>query len=178
MRSAFLLIPIVVASCASAQQVLIEAEAFVKQEKATICSWKIMSGLDASGGFYLEAVPDTRVTANDKLIKGENFTDQPGEMAVLSDRVKFPAAGRYFVWVRAYSKGPEDNRIHVGLNGEWPESGKRMQWCEGKNAWTRASKQRTAAQHCGEPGKIWLDVPAACEHIVNFSLREDGFRFD
>ena len=99
-------------------------------------------------------------------------------MGVLIYKVKFAAAGRYFVWVSAHSTGPEDNSIHVGLNGEWPESGKRMQWCEGKNAWTWASKQRTAVTHCGEPGKIWLDVPSAGEHRVQFSMREDGFRFD
>lgn len=163
---------------ASAQPLVVEAERFVKQEKATIRRWEIQKGLNASGGAYLQAVPDTRKTAQDKLIKGENFTDQPGEMAVLSYRVKFPAPGRYFVWVRAYSTGPEDNSIHVGLNSDWPETGKRMQWCEGKNEWTWASKQRTATQHCGEPGKIWLDVPSAGEHTVTFSLREDGFRFD
>lgn len=163
---------------ASAQPLVVEAESFIKQEKTGIRRWEIQKGLNASGGAYLQAVPDTRKTAQDKLIKGENFTDQPGEMAVLSYRVKFPAAGRYFVWVRAYSTGAEDNSIHVGFNAEWPETGKRMQWCEGKNEWTWASKQRTAAHHCGEAGKIWLDVPAAGEHTVNFSLREDGFRFD
>ncbi len=163
---------------ATAQPLVVEAENFITQEKASIRRWEVQKGLNASGGAYLQTTPDTRKTAQDKLIKGENFTDQPGEMAVLTYRVKFPAAGRYYVWVRAYSTGPEDNSIHVGLNGEWPESGKRMQWCEGKNTWTWASKQRTAAQHCGEPGKIWLDVPTAGEHTVTFSLREDGFCFD
>ena len=40
--------------------------------------------LDASGGAYLHALPDTRRTHDDKLIKGENFTDEPGRMAVLT----------------------------------------------------------------------------------------------
>lgn len=174
-----ILLPILLVSAAQAQQpIVVEAESFLKQENASIRRWEIQQGLDASGGAYLQALPDTRKTAQDKLTKGENFTDQPGEMAVLSYRVRFPAPGRYFVWVRAYSTGAEDNSIHAGLDGEWPETGKRMQWCEGKNAWTWASKQRTTAQHCGEPGKIWLDVPSAGEHTVNFSLREDGFRFD
>jgi len=168
----------VLALAAFGQSITIEAESFLRQEKANLRAWKILKGLDASGGAYLQALPDTRLTHDDKLIKGENFSDTPGELAVLTYKVRFPAPGRYFVWVRAYSTGTEDNGIHVGLNGQWPDSGKRMQWCEGKNSWTWASKQRTAANHCGEPGKIWLDVPAAGEHLVNFSLREDGFRFD
>lgn len=158
--------------------ITVEAESFLRQERTEVRRWEIQKGLGASGGAYLQAVPDTRRTHDDKLIKGENFSDEPGQLAVLTYQAAFPAPGRYYVSVRAYSTGTEDNGIHVGLNGQWPESGRRMQWCEGKNEWTWASKQRTAANHCGEHGKIWLDVPTAGVHTVHFSLREDGFRFD
>jgi len=158
--------------------ITVEAESFLRQERTEVRRWEVLQGLDASGGAYLQALPDTRRTHDDKLIKGENFSDEPGQLAVLTYRVNFPAAGRYYVWVSAYSTGTEDNGIHVGLNGDWPESGRRMQWCEGKKQWTWASKQRTAANHCGETGRIWLDVPSAGAHTVQFSLREDGFRFD
>ena len=159
------------AASLAAADFTVNAVDFTRQEKTEKREWKVVDG-------SLQALPDTRRTHDDKLIRGENFSDVPGEMAVLTYRVRFPAPGRYYVWIRAYSTGTEDNGIHVGLNGSWPESGKRMQWCEGKNAWTWASKQRTAANHCGEPGKIWLDVPSAGEHTVQFSMREDGFRFD
>lgn len=132
----------------------------------------------ASGRAYLEALPDTRITHDDKLIKGTNFSDKPGKIALLGYPILFESPGRYYVWVRAYSSGTEDNGIHVGLNGEWPKSGQRMQWCEGKNKWTWESKQRTKAVHCGEPELIYLDVPSAGVHTVTFSLREDGFEFD
>ncbi|GAB4362726.1 MAG: hypothetical protein OHK0021_06760 [Bryobacter sp.] len=158
--------------------IAVEAESFVAQRLTSKRAWKVFQGLGASGGKYVQVLPDTRTTHADKLIRGENFSNQAGEMAVLSYRVKFPAPGRYAVWVSAYSTGTEDNGIHVGINGTWPESGARMQWCEGKNAWTWASKQRTAEVHCGVEGKIWLEVPTAGEHTVEFSMREDGFRFD
>jgi hypothetical protein len=132
----------------------------------------------ASGGAYLEALPDTRVTHDDELIKGTNFSNVPGKIALLGYPIRFNSPGRYYVWVRAYSSGSEDNGIHVGLNGEWPESGRRMQWCEGKNKWTWESKQRTKEVHCGVPELIYLDIPNAGVHTVNFSLREDGFEFD
>lgn len=132
----------------------------------------------ASGGAYLEALPDTRVTHDDELIPGTNFSNEPGKMAIVNYPIRFTTPGRYYVWVRAYSAGAEDNGIHVGLNGQWPESGQRMQWCEGKNKWTWASKQRTKEIHCGVEKLIYLDIPTAGKHTVSFSLREDGFEFD
>jgi hypothetical protein len=164
-------------------KVVVEAERFDAQEKDSVRKWHVVRAPEgfaagASGGAYVEVRPDTRVTHDDKLIPGENFSDEAGRIAVLHYRVRFETAGRYSVWVSAYSTGTEDNGIHVGMNGTWPESGRRMQWCEGKNSWHWASAQRTAANHCGEHGKIYLDVAAPGVHTISFSMREDGFRFD
>ncbi|TWU49156.1 DUF5060 domain-containing protein [Rubripirellula reticaptiva] len=132
----------------------------------------------ASGGAYLEVLPDTRRTHGDKLIRGTNFAPMPGKLAVLNYKVNFATPGKYYVWVRAYSTGSEDNGLHVGIDGDWPESGQRMQWCEGKNSWRWESKQRTEKDHCGEPYKLFLNVATAGEHTISFSMREDGFEFD
>ena len=168
----------------------VEAEFFFKQEKAEIRKWQITDSevhekngsedhaKSASGEKYIVVLPDTRVTHDDKLIQGENFSPEPGQMAVVSYKIGFKNPGKYYVWVRAFSAGTEDNGIHVGINGQWPESGQRMQWCEGKNQWTWDSKQRTEANHCGEEQLIYLEIPSAGEHIISFSMREDGFRFD
>ncbi len=131
-----------------------------------------------SGGAYVEILPDTRRTHDDKLIRGENFAPVAGEMAILHYDVEISTPGRYYVWVRAFSTGTEDNGLHVGLDGEWPESGQRLQWCEGKHSWRWESKQRTEKQHCGEPYKIFLDIEDAGRHTIAFSMREDGFEFD
>lgn len=132
----------------------------------------------ASGGAYLEILPDTRRSHADKLIKQENFSPEPGKMAVLTYNVQISTAGRYYVWVRAYSTGSEDNGLHVGIDGDWPSSGQRLQWCEGKHTWRWESKQRTEKQHCGEPYKIFLDIDRPGLHKIHFSMREDGFEFD
>lgn len=132
----------------------------------------------ASGGAYLEILPDTRRTHADRLIAGENFSNEPGKLALLHYRVHFNTPGRYYVWVRAFSTCGEDNGIHVGLDGEWPASGQRLQWCQGKQTWWWESKQRTQAVHCGEPHKIFLDIDKPDEHTISFSMREDGFEFD
>ncbi|WP_222597390.1 hypothetical protein [Hyunsoonleella aquatilis] len=132
----------------------------------------------ASGEAYLEALPDTRVTHDDTLVKNENFFGVPGTGGTVSYKVKIQNPGTYYVWVRAYSTGSEDNGLHVGLDGEWPESGARMQWCKGKNSWAWSSAQRTKEKHCGIPQKITLNIKEKGIHYVTFSMREDGFEFD
>ncbi len=173
-------------------RIAVEAEHFSESRKTQVRDWMLTSiqiepniqpdgdpphATEASGGAYLEALPDTRRSHGDKLIHLENFSPEPGKMAILSYKIHFPEAGRYYVWVRAFSTNSEDNGIHVGLNGKWPKSGARMQWIK-KKAWHWASKQRTAKVHAGVPGKIWLDIPSAGIHTVEFSMREDGFEFD
>jgi len=173
--------------------VAVEAEYFYKQSKSDIRQWYRTSkeegakvGRDEDGphckgagnNAYLEILPDTRVTHGDKLTAGENFSNTAGEMGILHYKVKLNKPGRYYVWVRAYSCGAEDNGLHVGINGDWPETGQRLQWCEGKNAWRWESKQRTEKVHCGEPNLIYLDFEKAGVHEITFSMREDGFEFD
>ena len=173
--------------------VAVEAEMFSRQNAVEKRRWYVTTpehtpgikpdgdenhAAAASGRAYLELLPDTRRTHGDKLIGGENFSNEPGRMAILSYPVQFKTPGRYYVWVRAHSTGSEDNGLHVGLDGAWPESGRRLQWCEGKRTWRWESKQRTEKQHCGEPYKIYLDIKDAGLHIISFSMREDGFEFD
>lgn len=170
-----------------------EAEHFYKQTKTEIRRWYRVSKnewpqvgrdedsphcKDAGNNVYLEILPDTRVTHSDKLIAGENFSNAVGEMAVLHYKVKINSPGRYYVWVRAFSTGSEDNGMHAGIDGQWPESGQRLQWYEGKNTWRWESKQRTEEVHCGEPYKIYFDIEEPGIHEVMFSMREDGFEWD
>lgn len=161
--------------------VAVEAEHFYTQSLSDIRKWEIIDtahSKSASGNKYVECLPDTRTTHDDKLTAGENFSNTAGQMAVLHYQVHFNNPGKYYVWVRTYSTGTEDNGIHVGVDGEWPESGQRMQWCEGKNEWTWDSKQRTQEVHCGVPELIFLEIKKPGLHDIQFSMREDGFEFD
>lgn len=182
--------------------IVVEAEHFESQSKTDKRSWHLLeksgelpelagagdpqkwvrsilsAAKTANHGRFLRLLPDTRRTHDDQLIRGENFSPQPGKMAILSYRVHFDQPGRYYVWVRAFSTGTEDNGLHVGLNGEWPAHGQRMQWCKGKHRWTWGCAQRTAEEHCGVPMEIYLDIEKPGTHEVQFSMREDGFAFD
>lgn len=173
--------------------VAIEAELFCKQSQSEIRQWHITSSgklpivtpnpdpehiEGVSNNAYIEILPDTRVTAKDKLIHGENFSNIPGKMGIVHYKVIINTPGRYYVWARCYSSGAEDNGLHVGFNNTWPKNGQRMQWCEGKNTWTWASKQRTEKEHCGVPKEIYLDIEKAGVFDIQFSMREDGFEMD
>lgn len=172
--------------------VAVEAEHYFKQTHTDVRRWylttpRTVPAVDpdgdpphlegAGGGAYLEILPDTRRTHDDPLVPGQNFSNEPGRMAVLHYRLYFHTPGRYYVWGRTYSTTTEDNGLHVGLDGEWPESGRRMQWTA-KNVWYWDSKQRTAEVHTGVPHQLYLDVKKAGLHTVMFSMREDGFEFD
>ena len=86
----------------------------------------------ASAEQYMEGLPDTRVTHDDSLIVGTNFFPEAGVGPLLEYDVTFNTAGRYIVWARAHSTGTEDNGIHVGINGEWPEGGSACSGARGK----------------------------------------------
>ena len=171
----------------------VEAEDFYSQDSIDIRQWYLIDAdyddsikpdgdenhyITAGNQAYLEILPDTRQTHDNPLIHGENFSNEPGQLGILHYKVKFNNPGKYYVWVRTYSTGTEDNGIHVGLNGEWVESGKRMQWCEGKEQWTWASKQRMPEEHCGIERRIFLEIKEPGIHTISFSMREDGFEFD
>ncbi len=133
---------------------------------------------DAVGKAYIELLPDTRVTHGDPLVHGVSFTNTPGQCSVLYYPVIFTEPGRYYVWVRMCCSGSEDNGLHVGLDGQWPDSGARIQFTGKHGQWQWDSRQRTNKVHTGVLGQIWLDVDKPGLHTIMFSMREDGFEFD
>jgi len=172
---------------------VVEAEDFARQSHDSIRRWYLTTTHDAptgmrdsdenhaataSGNAYLEILPDTRKDHGERLIQNENFTEDPGRMAVLYYPVYFNTPGRYYVWGRACPTGSEDNGLHVGLDGQWPASGMRMQWITKRNAWHWDSKQRTQQAPTGVKYRIYLDVTEPGYHTVLFSMREDGFELD
>ena len=172
---------------------VIEAEDFSHQAKDKIRRWYLfdaqtpphnmmdadeMHVQGASGKAYIELLPDNRVNHDHPLIEGENFTNTPGEMAILSYPVYFNNPGTYTIWARAFSTGKEDNGVHFGLDGQWPESSSRLQFCEGKYEWTWSSAQRRPSNHCGEQHTLEIMVDKPGIHTLHLSMREDGVELD
>lgn len=172
-----------------------EAEHFHQQTATVPRQWYITSAdsipdvprdvdpphLDgASGGAYIEVLPDTRQNHDEPLIHGENFSDIPGAMAVLHYRVHFSQPGRYYVWIRAYSTNSEDDAVHVGLDGEWPESGKRWRTTI-DHQWGWQNKRRFppgVAESTRPQLRSYLDVETAGDRVFQISMREDGAELD
>lgn len=143
----------------------------------------------ASGNGYMEILPDTRVYGHndskpeDKIITSgpnTNFHAKGGTGPTVNYKVYFNTPGTYYVWLRAFSTGKEDNGTHVGINGTWPATGERVQWCTGKKkwTWTRAQRNEPKEFHCGGKGEIQLKVPSKGIHTISVSMREDGFELD
>ncbi len=173
--------------------VSIEAEDFASQTKADVRRWFKFDATTpthsyadadethvegASGGAYIEILPDTRTNHDEKLIHGENFSNEPGVMCILTYPFSVTQPGRYYIWGRAFSTGPEDNGAHFGLDGVWQESSQRLQFCPGKGKWTWSSAQRRPENHCGDPRTLWIDIEEPGQHTLMVSLREDGFELD
>ena len=172
---------------------VVEAEHYSKQSCDDVRKWYLVTESDlpdiqpdpdgshaggASGGAYLEILPDTRTNHSETLIQQVNFTEDPGRIAVLYYAVYFNTPGTYYVWVRACPTGSEDNGLHVGIDGEWPVTGYRMQWISQDSQWHWDSKQRTPQVHTGVPYRITLEVEESGLHTIMFSMREDGFEMD
>jgi len=141
---------------AESNDIRVEAESYVSQRNIDERQWcrsddcpSEWQDVSEDETDYAAIIPDTRLTHNDKLIRGENFTNKAGQVAIASYEVDFAMPGRYYVWVRTFSRGNEDNSVHVGLNGDWPQSGQRMQFCPGKHQWYWDNRQRTIDDHCG-----------------------------
>ena len=172
--------------------VSIEAEHYHKQELTEKRAWHLTTLAEnprfefdgdvshiagASNGAYLEILPDTRRNHGETLIPGENFSPEPGKLAILSYKVHFETPGTYWIWARNYSTNTEDNGVHFGINGTWPETARRWQTVV-KRKWHWKSAQRTKEQHGGVNGILTLEVPHSGEHTIQISMREDGYSLD
>jgi len=129
----------------------------------------------ASGGSYLEALPDTFTQVGEDT--AGTFFRQPGAGCTLTYRVDFARAGRYVLWLRAYAGGGKDNSAFVGLGGAWNPVP--VQVCGAPGwTWTSALRDEAASGICSETERAWLEVEAPGPHNVQVSLREDGFELD
>lgn len=134
----------------------------------------------AVGGAYIELLPDMRVTSEDTFGPPTAIWHEPGDGPEAEYTMNFPEAGRYYVHIRAYSTGTEDNGIHVGLNNNWPLSGRRLQFCTAGQEWQWSGRQRNSggAGACGAQKTVWITVDEPGDHTFKLTPREDGFEAD
>ncbi|MBX2825832.1 MAG: hypothetical protein KTR33_13960 [Gammaproteobacteria bacterium] len=149
-------------SVSSEAAVVVEAEAYSSSTKTSSHSWVVTSATGASDGKAMVTTPD-----NGSLKKTSSGSP------VLSYALQFPAAGKYFVWVRGSgdtnSKGEgRSDSLHVGLNGKLSTAGAIQNF---PTAWTWSNQRRAG-------GAAYIVVPSKGQHIVNVWMREDGLIVD
>jgi hypothetical protein len=162
-----------------------EAENFYVQRKTDSRHWHLGSKnhtpsigpdsdpshvLGASEDAYLELLPDGRQKDADGINSKNSICGEPGVKAILGYKFKVDAPGRYYVWIRAYAVDGDDNTLHVGLNEQWPESGKKMHFTGKEWKWSNTQRETK------EP--IFIDVTAAGVNELQLSMREDGCEID
>jgi hypothetical protein len=162
-----------------------EAEDFYRQTKTETRMWHLITekhqpviGPDsdaphlsnASANAYLELLPDARQKDEDGINSKSSIKGMGGQAAVISYMIDLPAAGKYYVWVRAVNTDGDDNTLHVGINNTWPESGKKMVFGSKQWKWSNTQRDTKAA--------ITIDVPAKGRQELMLSMREDGCEID
>lgn len=129
----------------------------------------------ASGGSYLEVLPDTRVTLDDP--RKDGLIEVAGGGPLLNYFIAFPRAGTYYLWIRGYSTGTEDETAYFTIDKAWDEA-VLIKLCSNVDEWQWASHERTDMFSCGLIGQVQLEVPSAGLHTVSISAREDGLELD
>lgn len=89
----------------------------------------------------------------------------------LDYNVNFPAAGTYYVWVRAYAIDDGSNSIHAGLRDNGPATYGRfgIEFGSGRYNW---SNTVIAGQ------RVTINVPAAGARVFSLWMRESAIRVD
>jgi hypothetical protein len=174
-----------VAFALGAEGLAMEAEDFYRQSKAQSRMWHLVTptitpetGPDsdaprvagASGDAFLELLPDGRQKDEDALNNKSSIVQEGGKTAVLSYLVSVAQPGRYYLWVRARATDGDDNTLHVGLDGNWPESGKKLTFQSRDWGWSNTQRDTKAP--------IYLDIDKAGLHEIQLSMREDGAELD
>ncbi len=154
------------------------------------CDGDSIDPAEASGGAYVEALPDRRRDDSEPGTGGLGFWGTPGAGPTLIFEVEFTNTGRYYVWGRARGQGPAANGIHFGVDGEWPRndlidpSTMRMQF---PNGWGWTQNRRGGSNHLGVPAgdgvsrrdaNMWLEIDTPGVHTIELAMREDGLEMD
>jgi arylsulfatase A-like enzyme len=140
--------------------IVVEAEHFHERDDRGGQGWAFVSLQHSSAGESLQALPNNGTNIQ------ENYQALSPHLAY---RVAIEVPGRYYVWARARGAGTSNDSLHVGLDGQAPLSGKRIEQIFDYWGWTST---------LGTGGRAYVDVPSAGVHTFDVWMREDGVIVD
>jgi hypothetical protein len=141
---------------------VVEAEDFDGKVGRNQHDWLAGQSPSGSVGGALQAAPDTGLTIDANVASTS---------AELSYRVRFPAAGKYYLWFRVSAPDGGGNSLHSGLDGVVQEASDSIS-TSSLGAWAWVAGTLTG------PGPAAVTVPSAGEHAVDVWMREDGLHLD
>ena len=137
----------------------IEAEDFHTNLAQGTDSWQLQTNDPKfSGGNFLVAGPDDNSSTTNIL------TQSPR----LDYKVYFDTPGTYYLWVRGYGTDGNSDSVYTGLDGVL-KSAYVGSFPISALSWVRRDTNGAI---------VSFTVSTPGEHILNFWMREDGFRFD
>ncbi len=142
---------------------VLEAEQFDASEPADGQAWEIktdISGFQGAGAVV--AGPDRK-----QVVEAPGRGTSPG----LVYGVRFDEPGTYYVWVRVWADGTEDNSVHLGLDGAPQRSSLRIE-TQRYDRWQWTSDIR------GRRDRASLEVERPGLHSLHLWMREDGMYVD
>jgi arylsulfatase A len=142
------------------QMIAMEAENYHEQQSRGGQSWQNVSLRHSSSDESLQALPNNGVLIDSDY---ENLSPRVGY------RANFDTADRYYVWARARGANNSNDSLHIGLDGQAPLSGKRME--EIFDYWGWTSMLETG-------GRAFVDVTSVGVHTLDVWMREDGVIVD
>ncbi|MGC8888286.1 MAG: immunoglobulin domain-containing protein, partial [Verrucomicrobiia bacterium] len=146
---------------------VIEAENYDRTVPDTLgASWQFQNSQSGySGSGYMVALPNAGRTI------GDNDFNSPR----LHYDIYFPAAGNWYIWIRATSAGGGDNSAHVGIDGartaNTTQAGNAGIWAT-LGSWAWENMRADGA------GQMYVNVPSEGVHTITIWMREDGLLVD
>jgi arylsulfatase A-like enzyme len=140
--------------------IVVEAEHYHQRENRGGQGWEFVSLRHSSAGESLQALPNN----------GTNYQDNYQALSPhLEYEVSIDTPGRYYVWARARGSNNSNDSLHVGLDGQAPLSGRRLEQIFDYWGWT-------SVRDTG--GRAYVDVAATGVHTFDVWMREDGVIVD
>ena len=136
-----------------------EAEHFHSSVSRSGEAWTTESKVGASGGDI--------VSTPDGSTPYQGSTE--GNSAEITYEVQVDTPGTYYIWVKGYVDGGDDDSLHIGIDGQYLNTSDAITGFGSGGGWSTGTMSG---------GLAYIEITEAGRHQINLWVREDGFEAD